>query len=88
MIAQGRPALSFVSAIQEDDPRDTLQAILQGIQPPAGARGAYMPGFSDNLNDRQIAELAAYLRSRFSTRPAWSELEIAAAAARTEGTEQ
>jgi mono/diheme cytochrome c family protein len=88
MMAQGRPGLSLVGAMQEDDPRNTLQAILQGIQPPTGARGPYMPAFSDSLSDRQIAEVAAYLRSRYSTRPAWSKLESAAAAARKEGTEQ
>ena len=88
MMAQGRPGLSLVSAIQEDDPRNTLQAILQGLQPPTGARGPYMPAFSDSLSDRQIAEVAAYLRSRYSARPAWTELESAATAARKKGTEQ
>ncbi len=88
MMTQGRPSLSLVSALQEDDPRNTLQAILQGIQPATGARGPYMPAFADQLSDAQIAELAAYLRARYSLRPTWSKLESAAAAAREEDTEQ
>ena len=88
MMMQGRPGLSLVAALQEDDPRNVLQAVLQGIQPPTGARGPYMPAFSDSLNDGQIAELTAYLRSRYSARPAWSNVERAAAAARKEGKEE
>ena len=87
MIAEGRPSLSLVSAVQEDDPRNSLQAILQGIEPPTGARGPYMPAFSNSLRNGQIAEIAAYLRARYSARPAWSNLESAAAAARKEDTE-
>ena len=87
MLQQGRPSLSLVGAIQEDDPRNTLQAILQGIPLPAGARGAYMPAFADSLSDRQAAEIAAYLRARFSVRPPWTGLDGAVAAARNEGAE-
>jgi mono/diheme cytochrome c family protein len=80
MMKQGRPALSQVGAIQEDDPRNTLQAILQGIEPPA--RGPFMPPFADSLNDQEIADLAAYLRARYSTRPQWQKLQRAVAKAR------
>ena len=82
MNGQGRPSLSLVSAIAEDDPRNTLLAILEGIQPPVGSRGAFMPPFADSLADAEIADLAAYLRSRYSNRAAWPELMNAAATAR------
>lgn len=88
MVSQGRPSLSLVSAIQEDDPRNMLQAILQGMLPTAGTPGPYMPAFSNSLNDGQIAEIAAYLRTRYSTRGPWPKLEAAAMAARREGAEQ
>jgi mono/diheme cytochrome c family protein len=87
MVAQGRPPLSHVSVIQETDPRNTLNAILQGIALPIGERGAYMPAFADDLGDREIAQIAAYLRARFSDHPPWPNLEKAVAAARREGTE-
>ena len=82
MLVHGRPSLSLVSAIEEKDPRNALNAILQGIQPWTGARGPYMPAFADNLGDQQIAEITAYLRSRFSKLPAWPNLDRAAAEAR------
>ncbi len=87
MLQQGRPSLSLVGAIQEDDPRNALQAILQGIPLPAGTRGAYMPAFVDSLSDGKVAEIAAYLRARFSVRPAWTGLDSAVAAARKESAE-
>jgi nicotinate dehydrogenase subunit B len=82
MNGQGRPPLFLVSAIAEDDPRNTLLAILEGIQPPVGARGAFMPSFADSLADAEVADLAAYLRSRYSNRAAWPKLVNAAATAR------
>jgi nicotinate dehydrogenase subunit B len=85
MAEQGRPSLPLVSALQETDPRNTIQVILQGLPPPIGPRGPYMPAFSDNLTNFQVAEIAAYLRARYSDRPAWSSLEDAVAQARKEG---
>jgi mono/diheme cytochrome c family protein len=82
MNGQGRPSLSVVSAIAEDDSRNALLAILEGIQPPVGARGSYMPLFADSLTDAEVADLAAYLRSRYSNRAAWPQLTSAVAAAR------
>jgi hypothetical protein len=44
-----------------------------------------MPGFAASMSDAQITALLAYLRSRFSTQPAWSDIEkIVAEARRTE----
>jgi mono/diheme cytochrome c family protein len=87
MIAQGRPGLPLVSAPQQDTPRNTIQIILQGLQPPTGARGPYMPGFADALTDAQIAEIAAYVRLRYSDHPAWPRLPGAVAEARKEGSQ-
>jgi mono/diheme cytochrome c family protein len=84
MIMIGRPALSSVSAIQEDDPRNTIQVILQGLASPLGDRGPYMPAFATSFTDSQIAELAAYLRSRYSRRTAWSTLAQSVAKVRAE----
>jgi mono/diheme cytochrome c family protein len=84
MSGQGRPGLSLVSDLQEDDPTNTIEAILQGIQQRAGGAGAYMPAFADNLTTRQIAQVAGYLRARYSQRPAWSFLEKAIDAMRAE----
>ena len=41
----------------------------------AGRRGPSMPGFADVLTDAQVVELLKYARARFTTLPAWSDLE-------------
>jgi nicotinate dehydrogenase subunit B len=42
-----------------------------------------MPGFRHALDDRQVADLAAYMRRRFAPgRPAWPDLPAAVARAR------
>jgi mono/diheme cytochrome c family protein len=84
MMQQGRPPLELGTPLHEDDPRDTIQIVLQGLQPPVRAAGPFMPAFGDSLSDGQVAELAAYLRTRFSDRPAWRGLPGAVAKARKE----
>jgi mono/diheme cytochrome c family protein len=84
MMREGRPPLPLGTPLHEDDPRDTIAIVLQGLQPPVGAAGPYMPEFGTSFTDPQVAEIAAYLRARFSTRPAWSKLPGAVAKARKE----
>jgi hypothetical protein len=44
-----------------------------------------MPGFAASMTDAQIASLLNYLRSRFSSAPAWTDIEkIVAEARRTQ----
>ena len=42
---------------------------------PDAAAAPLMPGFGHILTDKQMAELAAYLRTRFSGQPAWTDIE-------------
>jgi mono/diheme cytochrome c family protein len=44
-----------------------------------------MPAFADSFTDSQIAEIAGYLRSRYTDHPAWPKLREAVAEAREEG---
>ncbi|WP_283193632.1 cytochrome c [Rhizobium sp. AN80A] len=71
---QGRPLLSETSDMNAKDPRNAVQAVLQGIRDPS-SDAPFMPSFADNLTDRQIADLLAYGRSRFTTQPPWPPLE-------------
>ncbi|KAA0594562.1 cytochrome c [Azospirillum lipoferum] len=87
MMTQGRPGLSTVTALQLDRPDNAIRAILQGIHAPTGPAGPAMPPFAASLTDAQVADLAAYLRSRFSDRPAWTSLETAAATVRKEDSQ-
>jgi len=86
MNINGRPLLSFASDLRADDPRNAVQTLLQGIAPPGG-KGAYMPSFSDTMTDRQLADLLAYARARFTDKPAWPNLEAVVGDIRKENAE-
>jgi mono/diheme cytochrome c family protein len=71
--SKGLP-LSLSSALHEARPRNALNAILHGIARRPGESGPYMPAFDGMLTDAQIAELTAYIRTRFAKAPAWSNI--------------
>ena len=85
MMVAGRPALPLGTPLHEENPRDTIQIILKGLHPPVAPRGPYMPAFADALDDRQVAEIVAYLKMRHGTGPAWTDVEKDVAKARKEG---
>ena len=67
--------LALYTDVMVPDPRNLIHVILKGIAPPEGEAGPMMPGFADALTDAQVAELAAYVRARFSDGPAWGNIE-------------
>jgi mono/diheme cytochrome c family protein len=67
-----RPSLALGTAVNAHDPRNALRMILDGIPTDRSMRAAFMPGFADTFTNAQIADLAAYLRSNFSSQPAWT----------------
>lgn len=84
MMTEGRPPLPLGTPLHEASPRDTIRIILDGLQPPLGAKGPYMPAFADALTDRQVAEIVAYLRTRYGDAAPWPNLPGAVARARNE----
>jgi nicotinate dehydrogenase subunit B len=92
--ADGTPlaSLALNSAIHSDRPDNVLQTILNGAEAPVrlarqasleDAEVMSMPSFRESLSDRQIADLASYLRARFAPgKETWGGLRDAAAAAR------
>jgi mono/diheme cytochrome c family protein len=85
MVVAGRPVLPLGTPLHEDNPRDTIQIILQGLRPPVTASGPYMPAYADALTDGQVAEIVGYLKARHGSGPAWNDLEKEVAKAREEG---
>ena len=85
MMQQGRPHLAWGTPLHEDNAHDTVRIIMKGLAPPPGTAGPTMPAFADMLDDRQVADLTAYLRSRFTEKPAWSGVGDAVAQARQGG---
>ena len=71
--SQGLP-LSVSSSLSEPRPRNTLNVILNGIARRPGDSGPFMPAFDGTLTDAQIADLAVYIRNRFSNAPAWNNI--------------
>ena len=66
-------ALSTVMA--QSDPRDAIFTVLDGIRPPDGQPGPWMPRFDGAFTDAQLAGLLGYLRAHYGQGPAWTDLE-------------
>jgi mono/diheme cytochrome c family protein len=71
--SQGLP-LSLSSSLREARPRNAINTILRGIARRPGEPGPFMPAFDGMLTDGQIADLTAYIRSRFTNEPAWGNI--------------
>jgi mono/diheme cytochrome c family protein len=68
---------SLSVALSGESPRNLVNIVLQGVPAADGVAGPIMPGFADVLNDAQLADLARFLRSRFTEKPAWTDLDAA-----------
>jgi nicotinate dehydrogenase subunit B len=67
--------LALNSNLTSARPDNLLRTILDGVREPASRDIGFMPGFREVLDDRQIAELAGYMRARFAPQePAWTDL--------------
>jgi nicotinate dehydrogenase subunit B len=76
------PALGLSSKLHAATPTNLVNMLLEGGQHGIGS----MPSFATALDDRQIVELAGYLRTRFAPgKPAWEGIEAAVARARKAG---
>ncbi|WP_306397029.1 c-type cytochrome [Telluria beijingensis] len=62
-------------ALYDPDPRSLIHIVDDGILPPSGEPGRWMPGFKAILDDGQASALAAYLRKYGAGQPAWPELD-------------
>ena len=66
--------LGLSTSIQLGTPANLIRIVLQGMAPPDGESGPFMPGFSTELTDEQLVALVTYLRSDFSDHPAWQNV--------------
>src|SRR5215475_7635758 len=74
--------LGLSTTVSSSDPRNLANIVLGGVHPVHGEPSPIMPGFAASMNDAQIAALLNYLRSRFSSQPAWTDVERVVAEAR------
>jgi nicotinate dehydrogenase subunit B len=79
-----RPLMSLNTSVSETTPDNLLHVIQHGIDAPATDALGYMPSFKESFDDRQIADLAAYIRARFAPGEApWKDLARASARVRS-----
>lgn len=79
-----RPLMGLNTSVAQASPDNLLRVLQHGIDQPATEGLGYMPGFKDVFDDRQMAELASYIRARYAPgQPAWRDLEAASARVRT-----
>lgn len=75
--------LSLNSSLHSERPDNLLRTILEGVQSPASRDIGFMPAFNAAFDDRQVVELARYMRQRFAPqKPPWADLPSAVARAR------
>jgi mono/diheme cytochrome c family protein len=67
--------LRLSTGLSAPDARNAANVILAGIRPVGGEHGPIMPGFGNSMTDDEVAALLNYLRSRFSTQPAWTGVD-------------
>lgn len=83
-MAGARPALALNTNLYADTPDNAIRVVLDGIQQPATADLGTMPAFRHNLSDSQIATLLNYLRTTFTDKAPWPNLEQQVAKMRSE----
>jgi nicotinate dehydrogenase subunit B len=77
------PSLALHTNLHSANPGNLVRAVLDGLNVPALGHFGAMPAFRASLDDRQIADLAGYLRARFAgDKPAWDRAAVTEAAAR------
>ncbi|UFX43906.1 cytochrome c [Bradyrhizobium sp. 41S5] len=79
----GGVSLGLSTALADETPANLINLVLRGI--PASSDGSarpMMPGFGDALDDRQISDLANYLRTQFVGNTQWDGVAKAVADAR------
>jgi mono/diheme cytochrome c family protein len=81
--SNGALRLPLAVAVHDPDPRSLLRIIREGIMPPPGEPGRWMPAFGTSLTDEQLVGLLAYLRATAAGAPPWPRLEEAVHETRT-----
>ncbi|NML97831.1 c-type cytochrome [Paraburkholderia sp. RP-4-7] len=80
-----RPLMGLNTSVAQATPDNLLRVLQHGIDQPATDALGYMPGFRDVLDDKQMAELASYIRVRYAPgQAAWRDLESTSARLRAQ----
>lgn len=77
--AGGLPSpLGLGTSIWSDEPANLVRITFEGNTPgPLGSLDRSMPGRANQISDSEMAALAAFMRARFTDRPAWPAALVA-----------
>ncbi len=79
--------LALATRLHADRPDNLLRIVVDGVREPAGRDVGFMPSFAEALDDRQLVELAGWMRRRYAPdRPPWPDLPEAVRRVRTVGS--
>jgi mono/diheme cytochrome c family protein len=76
--------LALTSAVAAPNPNNLFNVVLYGLPAAAASRAAIMPGFANTMNDAQLLALARYLRSHFTDKQPWDDMEASLRDARSD----
>lgn len=66
--------LPLATALYAPTPASLIRIVREGIRPPEGEPGRWMPGFAGALTDEQMTALLQYLRRAAADAPPWDDL--------------
>lgn len=66
--------LAVTSSVNAPVPDNVIHIIEEGIRPPEAAYDRSMPAFGGALDDQDMTNLVAFVRSHFSSQPAWTDI--------------
>ena len=69
----GALRLELATGLTMPTPANLIRIIRDGIVPPEGEKGGWMPAYAGALSDQQLAELVIYLRSTTGKAP-WDDV--------------
>ena len=67
--------LALASGLTLPTPANLIRIVLDGIAPPEGEAGRWMPGFAGALTDEQVVALVRFLRTDVARATPWRDVE-------------
>jgi mono/diheme cytochrome c family protein len=81
--SDGALQMPLAVPVYDPDPRSLIRIVRDGVAPPPGEPGRFMPSFAGLLTNEQLVSLAAYLRRYAANAPAWTDLDSAVSKAKS-----
>jgi len=67
--------LALTATVNAVDAGGLIAVTLHGIKPPRGSLDRSMPARAIQISDEEMAALAAFVRARYTKKPAWTGVQ-------------